>query len=80
MTGLAAAAEAVKRLSEATIYLHWSASDGQSLAILEALANDVVVVASDIPANREILGLGQVCRDEAQADRARARRSWATKG
>ena len=54
------------------MYLHWSAWDGQSLAILEAIARDVVVVASDIPANREIVGPRQVCADERSADRARA--------
>ena len=49
------------------MYLHWSAWDGQSLAILEAIAHDVVVVASDIPANREIVGPRQVCPDEPSA-------------
>ena len=48
--------QALERLAEATVYVHWSEWDGQSLAILEALARDVVVVASDIAANREIVG------------------------
>jgi glycosyltransferase involved in cell wall biosynthesis len=31
------------------------------------MARDVVVVASDIEANRELVGSEQVCRDEAEA-------------
>jgi glycosyltransferase involved in cell wall biosynthesis len=60
---------ALDQLSGATVLLHWSAWDGQPLAVLEALARDVVVVASDIPANREIVGVSQVCAttDEAIA-------------
>ena len=67
MTGWLPREQALERLAEATVYLHWSAWDGQSLAILEAIARDVVVVASDIPANREVLGARQVCADEAAA-------------
>jgi glycosyltransferase involved in cell wall biosynthesis len=59
--------QALERLAEATVCVHWSEWDGQSLAILEALARDVVVVASDIAANREILGPRQVCADERAA-------------
>jgi glycosyltransferase involved in cell wall biosynthesis len=65
--------EARRKLAEATVYVHWSGWDGQSLAILEALARDVVVVASDIPPNREILGERAVCREpEAAIALARA--------
>jgi len=67
VTGWLPRAEALERLAEATVYLHWSAWDGQSLAILEAIARDVVVVASDIPANREIVGPRQVRADEPSA-------------
>ena len=67
VTGWLPHGEALERLSEATVYLHWSAWDGQSLAILEAIARDVVVVASDIAANREIVGPRQVCADEPSA-------------
>ena len=56
-------------------YLHWSEWDGQSLAILEAIARDVVVVASDIPANREVLGPRQVCATSVPRPRSRAPRS-----
>ena len=59
--------EAIARLSAATAYLHWTAWDGQPLSVLEAMARDVVVVASDIEANRELVGPGPVCRDEAEA-------------
>jgi glycosyltransferase involved in cell wall biosynthesis len=67
MTGWLPRGEALARLGEATVYLHWSAWDGQSLALLEAFARDVVVVASDIPPNREVVGPRQVCADEASA-------------
>jgi glycosyltransferase involved in cell wall biosynthesis len=73
VTGWLSRSEALQRLGEATVYLHWSAWDGQSLAVLEAIARDVVVIASDIAANREIVGARQVCADErAAADLARA--------
>jgi glycosyltransferase involved in cell wall biosynthesis len=67
VTGWLPRSEALERLGEATVLLHWSAWDGQSLALLEAFALDVVVVASDIPANREVVGPRQVCADEASA-------------
>jgi glycosyltransferase involved in cell wall biosynthesis len=67
VTGWLPREEALERLSRASVYLHWSEWDGQSLAILEAMARNVVVVASDIPANREIVGPRQVCADERQA-------------
>jgi glycosyltransferase involved in cell wall biosynthesis len=67
VTGWLPHAEALERLAGATAYLHWSAWDGQPLAVLEAFARDVVVVASDIPANRELLGERQVCRDADEA-------------
>ena len=67
VTGWLSRSEALQRLGEATVYLHWSAWDGQSLAVLEAIARDVVVIASDIPANREIVGARQVCADERAA-------------
>jgi glycosyltransferase involved in cell wall biosynthesis len=54
-------------LSAATVYLHWTAWDGQPLSILEAMAEDVVVVAGDIPPCREVLGPRQVCAGEAEA-------------
>jgi glycosyltransferase involved in cell wall biosynthesis len=54
-------------LSAATVYLHWTAWDGQPLSILEAMAENVVVVASDIGPCREILGPRQVCGSEAEA-------------
>ena len=67
VTGWLPRAEALERLGEATVCLHWSAWDGQSLALLEAFARDVVVVASDIAANREVVGPRQICADEASA-------------
>jgi glycosyltransferase involved in cell wall biosynthesis len=67
VTGWLSRTEALERLGEATVYLHWSAWDGQSLALLEAFARDVVIVASDLAANREVVGPNQVCADEASA-------------
>jgi len=67
VTGWLPREQALERLAEATVCIHWSEWDGQSLAILEALARDVVVVASDIAANREIVGPRQVCADESAA-------------
>lgn len=58
---------AMRALSECTVYLHWTAWDGLPLSILEAMAHDVIVVASDIGPNREVLGPEQVCRSEADA-------------
>ena len=59
--------ELLKRLALATVYLHWTAWDGHPLSVLEALARDVVVVGSDIPPNRELLGGNQVFRDRKDA-------------
>jgi glycosyltransferase involved in cell wall biosynthesis len=56
-----------ERLRVATIYLHWTAWDGLPLAVLEAMAMGSVVVASDIPPNREILGDAFVQDTEAGA-------------
>jgi glycosyltransferase involved in cell wall biosynthesis len=69
VTGWISRHEAMERLAGATAYLHWTAWDGQPLSVLEAMARDVVVVASDIPANRELVGAEQVCADEAAAVR-----------
>jgi len=67
VTGWLEQPEARQRLASATAYLHWSAWDGRSLAVLEAMACDVVVVASDIAANREVLSPEQVCATEEEA-------------
>lgn len=67
VTGWLPRGAAVDELSRASIYLHWTAWDGLPLSVLEAMALDVVVVASDIPPNREVLGPDQVCGDEAEA-------------
>jgi glycosyltransferase involved in cell wall biosynthesis len=67
VTGWVARQEAQERLRAAAICLHWTAWDGQPLSLLEAMANDVVVVARDIEPTREIVGEHQVCRTEQEA-------------
>jgi glycosyltransferase involved in cell wall biosynthesis len=67
VTGWLPRAETLTRLQQSTVYLHWTAWDGLPLSILEAMALDVVVVASDIGPNREVLGPDQVCRTERAA-------------
>ncbi|HEY8582463.1 MAG TPA: glycosyltransferase family 4 protein [Capillimicrobium sp.] len=67
VTGWLEPAAAKAQLGRALAFLHWSAWDGQPLAILEAMARDVVVVASDIPANRDLVGPRQVCSTEDEA-------------
>jgi glycosyltransferase involved in cell wall biosynthesis len=57
----------LERLARATACLHWSAWDAQPLSVLEAMSQDAIVVASDIPANRELLGGEQVRESEAEA-------------
>ncbi|HYI60705.1 MAG TPA: glycosyltransferase family 4 protein [Acidimicrobiales bacterium] len=61
--------EVLEHLARTTAYLHWSATDGQSVAVLEAIARDVVVIASDIPANREILDGDQLFASSDEAAR-----------
>jgi glycosyltransferase involved in cell wall biosynthesis len=67
VTGWLSGDEARDALAGATALLHWSAWDAQPLAVLEAMARDVVVVASDLPANRELLGDEQICATEEEA-------------
>jgi len=67
VTGWLPHAEALDQLGGAVAYLHWSAFDAQSVAVLEAMARDVVVIASDIPANRELLSPAQLFSTEEGA-------------
>lgn len=67
VTGWLDREEAVRTLREATIYLHWSAWDGLSLAILEAFAADAAVVASAIPQNRAVVPEEWTAADPAGA-------------
>jgi glycosyltransferase involved in cell wall biosynthesis len=59
--------EALRRLAQATAYLHWTAWDGLPLSMLEAMALDVAVVASDIGPNREVIGPEAVRTSEEEA-------------
>ena len=70
VTGWLAHEEALKRLGEAKVYLHWTAWDGLALSVLEAMAHDVVVIASDIPPNRGVLGPKQVFSSTDDASKA----------
>jgi glycosyltransferase involved in cell wall biosynthesis len=67
VTGWLPREAAMEFLASATAYVHWTAWDGRPLSVLEAMARDAVVVASDIPANRELLSPEQVCDDEGSA-------------
>lgn len=67
LTGWLPRAEAIEHLRAATACLHWAAWDGRPLSVLEAMAYDVVVVGSDIPPLRELLGPEQVCASEREA-------------
>jgi len=58
---------AVERLAEATVLLNWSAWDSHPLSVLQAMAHDVAVIASDIEPNSDLLGTGQVAGSEAAA-------------
>lgn len=67
LTGWLPRDEAMRRLDDALVYVHWTAWDGHALSVLEAIARDVVVVANDIPASREILGPEHVFRTPRDA-------------
>lgn len=57
----------LQEIAGATAYLHWTAWDGMPLCLLEALAEDTIVVASDIAPNREVLPAAQLCQTEEEA-------------
>jgi len=59
-------ATALSRLAGSTVLLHWTGWDGLPLSVLEAMANDVIVIGHDIDAVREIVGPGQVRASEAE--------------
>ena len=67
VTGWVSREEAVRQLSEATVLLNWSAWDSHPLSVLEAMAFDVLVIGSDIEANRELLGPNQIAATEEEA-------------
>jgi glycosyltransferase involved in cell wall biosynthesis len=66
-TGWVPRERALDELGRATVYLHWTAWDGQPLSVLEAMARDAVVIASDIEPNRDVLGADQVFASEEAA-------------
>lgn len=67
ITGWLSREAVLDELGSAIAYLHWTGWDGLALSVLEAMARDVVVIASDIGPNREALGAEQVCSTEAEA-------------
>jgi glycosyltransferase involved in cell wall biosynthesis len=48
--------DVARLLGPADVMVRPSQTEGQSLAILEAMASEAAVIASDIPPNRELLG------------------------
>jgi glycosyltransferase involved in cell wall biosynthesis len=67
VTGWVPREQALEQLRSASVYLHWTATDGLPLSVLEAMALDVPVVASDIPPCRDLLPPEQICGSEADA-------------
>ena len=67
VTGWIDRERATEQLAHATVFLNWSAWDSHPLTVLEAMALDVVVVASDIEANRDLVGADQVAASEERA-------------
>jgi glycosyltransferase involved in cell wall biosynthesis len=67
VTGWIPRAQALEQLRSASVYLHWTAADGQPLSVLEAMALDVPAVASDIPPSRDLLPRDQLCASEEEA-------------
>jgi glycosyltransferase involved in cell wall biosynthesis len=66
LSGWVERASAMRKLAEATVLLHWTGWDGLPLSVLEAMANDVIVIGHDIDAVREIVGPDQVRASEAE--------------
>jgi glycosyltransferase involved in cell wall biosynthesis len=58
VTGWLPHTEAVNRLKKADIFVHFSRWDGLPNAVLEAMAWQLPVVASDIPGNRDLIEHG----------------------
>jgi glycosyltransferase involved in cell wall biosynthesis len=58
---------ALDLIGAATACLHWTAWDGAPLSVLEAMACDTVVIASNIAATREMLDPEQICATESEA-------------
>src|SRR3954453_22711592 len=67
VTGWLPHGEAMEEMGRATAYLHFTAWDGQALSLLEAMARDTLVIASDIEPNREVIGRHQLCATEEEA-------------
>ena len=67
VSGWLAHDDLMRRLGEATAYLHWTTWDGLALSVLEAMALDVVVVASRTDPSCELLPDGQCVDTEEQA-------------
>lgn len=59
--------QVLSELRRSAAYLHWTSWDGQALSLLEAMACDTVVVASNIPPNRELLDERALCATEEEA-------------
>lgn len=67
VSGWLAHDELMSRLAGATAYLHWTTWDGLALSVLEAMALDVVVVASRTDPSCELLPDGHCVATEEEA-------------
>ncbi len=59
VTGWLTHEEALRRMAEADVFVHYSRWDAIPNTVLEAMALGLPVVASDIPANRELVRPGE---------------------
>lgn len=67
VTGWLPNSEVRSALRDATAYVHWTTWDGLPITVLEAMAEDAVVVAADNEPNWEVLGRRGVFRTEHAA-------------
>lgn len=67
VTGWLPQAQVRQALQQTTVYVHWTNWDGLPLTVLEAMAEDAVVVAADNEPNWEVVGKRGVFRSASAA-------------